>query len=492
MTFEQLVTSGDGMDVSSRGADVEGELSALRADAKRDLAALVSIPSVFSDAQHPEHVQKAARTCADLLSAAGMDVEVITPPQSPPVDGEGRRDPAPIVYASYLCGDLTAPTVLLYAHYDVVPATWQGAFTPEVVGGRMTERGAADDKSGVVMHLTTCRYLQKLRGRGSLRVNVRLVLEGEEESGTDTLATYMEMFPERFRADVVSLADGGNIALGAPTLTTSLRGFVMADVTVRALEGDVHNGMYGGPVPDAYLALIRLLATLHDDKGDVAVVGLRRPPWTGYTPTADSLRKDARVRDGVPLIGTHPLGELLYTGPAVNVVGLERLVEQDARSGAEPLPVTGEFRNALLAGVRARLCLRIGPSDDPGHAFDCLKEHLLREDLRPWGITPEVSYVFGEPGFQRELTSGDAAGEMAESALRTAFRTEKVYWAGQGASIPLTHTLRKINEKADILVWGCQEPLSHIHADHESVDLTELHAMTYAQVLLILGLAGQN
>ncbi|MBH1934247.1 M20/M25/M40 family metallo-hydrolase [Streptomyces sp. AV19] len=468
------------MNPAGNGSDIEQGLRALAQQAEDDLKALVSIESVYRN-DNEKKIGEAANKCAELLRGAGMDVEVIHPQQNSPNGRQGPA-PAPIVYASRPCGDVTAPTVLLYAHYDVVPGSWKDAFKPQVDQGRMKGRGAADDKSGVMMHVTTCRFFQRY---GHLPVNVKIVLEGEEEAGTDTLERYMHDYPDRFKADVVSLADGGNVGLGKPTLATSLRGFVMADVSVSTLNGDVHSGMYGGPVPDAYMALTKILATLHDDEGNVAVPGLKQKEWQGYQPDRVALRKGAKIKDGVPLIGTGSLGSQLYTKPSVTVVGLDRL------PAGEPLPGTKGFRNALLAGVRARLTMRIAPGDTPENAFTCLKNHLLRRDVNPWRAEASVSYVSGAPGFEVRAEGGPGY-QAAEKALLTVYQAEQVHHAGQGGSIPLTNTLGAINPHADILIWGCEEPATNIHADHESVSLNELHSMTCAQVLLILALAGKQ
>ncbi|MFE6775491.1 M20/M25/M40 family metallo-hydrolase [Streptomyces sp. NPDC057702] len=464
-------------------ADIEKELTTLRPQAEKDLQTLVRIDSVYHQ-DNLDNVKQAATTCADLLGAAGMEVRIINPPPGSP-NGQQPDVPAPIVYATRSCGDPHAPTVLLYAHYDVVGADWAGAFDPRPVDGRMTGRGAADDKSGIILHLVTCRYLQN---HPDLRVNLKLVLEGEEEQGTETLPGYMTANPDLFRADVVSLADAGNVALGKPTLTTSLRGFVMADVTVSTLDGEVHNGMYGGPAPDAFMALTHMLAKLHDEEGNVAVPGLKESVWTGHQPDTAEFREAAKVRAGVPLAGTGSLGSRLYSKPSINVVGLEEVTQGSPPPDPRPLPPVRKSRNILQPAVRARLGVRLPPDEDPKAAYGHLEAYLLRPDVNTWRADVKVSYVSGAPGFVASADAGPGF-EAARTALRTAYAGKEVELAGQGASIPLTNTLQAIEPKAAILLWGCEEPTCNIHGDHESVSLDELHSMTFAQVLLLVALA---
>ena len=447
---------------------VEKELTAHRQDMCAQLKKLIPIKSIYDPSgTHAAELEEAAAACARLLRENDSDpsVRVIDMPDSPP----DVKHP-PLVYAHWPSDKPNAPTLLLYAHYDVVQATDE-EFEPGENNGRITGRGSADDKSGIMMHVALCRALRTLRRSNlSVGVNIKLVLEGEEESGTDTLEKYVEAHPEMFRADVISLADAGNIAVGNPTLTTSLRGVLVADVEVRTLAKEVHSGVFGGPAPDAFMALTRILARLHDDDGNVAVPGLVGGQWQGTQPETTAFRENATVLDGVRLIGTGSLGSRLYTKPSISVVALDGPGRRT------------NYRNVLQAGATARVSVRLSPFENPQNAFTRLREHLQRPDLNPWGAIVEVTRVATATGFFAK--TGTRGFRLAEWALNKIFPDKPVNHAGQGASIPPASSLQKLFPEAAILVWGCEEPSANIHARNESVDIGEMYAMTRAQALL--------
>ncbi|MDT3399026.1 M20/M25/M40 family metallo-hydrolase [Streptomyces sp. B1866] len=447
--------------------DLAGKVNELGDGLVADLMKLVEIPSVY-DPSNIKPVQDAAKKCVGLLKGTGItDVEQKH-------IGDAQKN-APLVYAT--CGPSKGPTVLLYAHYDVVPAgDWANAFKPEkkkMPDGRtrVFGRGAADDKSGVMMHVGALRAFD-----GKPPVNLKIVIEGEEESG-GTLEEYVRKNPDLFKADVLVIADTGNHKLGEPTFTTSLRGVVAADVTVSTLQSPVHSGVFGGPPPDAFMTLVRMLAQLHDDAGDVAIPDLVRQHWQGREPDEQEFRTQAGVKPGVRLIGTDTLGSRLYTRPSVNVVGLD---------GPPP---TGKSINRLQPTATARVSVRIAPLETPQDAIARLQQFLEGPALNPWNACVTVQPVPGAvgAGFQADTTRPGYA--VAKKAMEHAYPGKQTVFTGVGGAIPLVTELQKVNQDATLLLLGCEEPLCRIHSAPESVDVGELEAMTLAECYLLYFLA---
>jgi acetylornithine deacetylase/succinyl-diaminopimelate desuccinylase-like protein len=302
-------------------------------------------------------------------------------------------------------------------------------------------------------------------------VHLKVLIEGEEETGKGTLEDFVADPANRdlFRADVIVVADVGNWALGAPTLTTSLRGLASADVAVRTLKAPVHSGTYGGPGPDAFMALVRMLAALEGPEGEVQVPGLVTEPWTGAETTEDRYRQDAGVLPGVDLIGTGSISQRLYVSPSLNVVGLDGL------------PPLSAATNALRDEVTARVSVRLAPSQTPDDAFEKLKQRL--EAVKPWHVEMTVSPAGSGEGYEADPTR--PAYALAREALEAAYPGKEVQLKGEGGSIPLVTRLAEVNPSASILLWGCEEPQSSIHGPDESVDLGELEAMTLAEAELL-------
>ncbi|HET6627809.1 MAG TPA: M20/M25/M40 family metallo-hydrolase, partial [Nocardioidaceae bacterium] len=258
---------------------------------RADLEDLVRIPSVSADPARKEEVRRSAEATAALFRAEGFDVEILS-----------SRGSAPAVVARRP-GPEGAPTVLLYAHHDVQPVNaddWDSEpFEPTERGDRLYGRGAADDKAGIAAHLAAIRA-----HGGTPPVGVTVFVEGEEEVGSPNLAPFLAEHHDLLRADVIVIADSTNWDVGVPALTTTLRGNVDVFVDVATLDHGVHSGMWGGLVPDAMMALVRLLATLHDDEGNVAVEGLVSGPASDLDYPEDRIRAESSVLDGVGLIGS--------------------------------------------------------------------------------------------------------------------------------------------------------------------------------------------
>src|SRR3954466_5103814 len=349
----------------------------IAADADRiraDLERLVRLPSIAFAGFPREPLDEgggaggaavgeagAADAVAALLAEAGAtEVRSVDVPHEPPS-----------VYAEFP-GE--GPTVLLYAHYDVQPAPpagWDGApFAPARRDGRLYGRGAADDKSGVVAHLAALRAWE-----GRPPVSVKVLIEGSEENGRQKLLRVVDREPELMRADVMVICDGGNWKLGEPTLCESLRGHGKLEVTVRTLAGALHSGQFGGAAPDALLALIRALATLHDDAGSVAVAGLEDFDWPGADLPEADFRRQAGVLDGVSLTGAGSVADRLWARHAISVLGLDA-------------PAVEGAGNIVIPAARAKVAVRVPPGADPERSMEAVRRHLLA--AVPWGAQLEL------------------------------------------------------------------------------------------------------
>lgn len=426
--------------------------------ARADLAELVAFRSVADPRQFPpEECERAARWVADAFVAAGLARAELyeTPDGSTAVIASRPAPPG-------------APTVLLYCHYDVQPPLDEAAWHTPVWelterDGRWYGRGAADCKGNIVVHLTALRALGE-----QLPVGVTLVAEGSEEQGTGGLERFVEANPELLRADAIVVLDSGNFAVGVPTLTETLRGNVNVVVTVETLAGPVHSGMYGGAAPDALAALIRLLDSLRDDKGNTTVDGLADAgTWSGVQYPAEQFRADAGVLDGVGLLGDGTVADMLWARPALTVLGIDAPGVVGSSAAVQPR-------------ARARLNLRIPPGIDPDLAYRALVAHL--EAHTPWQarltVEPEGTGAAFRSG------RGGPARTAMEAALAAAYGRPATT-QGQGGSIPLCNVFADTYPDAEIMLLGVEEPRCLIHAPNESVDPTEIEHLALAEALFL-------
>lgn len=433
---------------------------------RADLEDLVRIPSVSASSFDQDRVRESAEAVAALLVATGMpEVEVAT------VDLPDGRTSRPAVLG-HRPGRDGAPTVMLYAHHDVQPpgdaALWGSApFVPEQRGERLYGRGAADDKAGIMAHVGALRVLGQ-----DLGVGVTVFVEGEEEIGSPTFGGFLERYRDRLAADVIVVADSSNWRVGVPALTTSLRGLVDCVVEVRVLDHAVHSGMYGGPVLDAVTLMARLLATLHDEHGDVAVPGLDGHVRDGVDYPEVDLRADAGVVSGYRLAGSGPLASRLWTKPALAVIGMD-VTPVDRAS------------NTIAPACRAKLSLRVAPGQDPVDAERALHEHLRAH--APFGA--QVTVTPGERGRSFDAVADTPETATARWALAQAWGREPVD-IGIGGSIPFVADLAAVYPDAKILVTGVEDPDSRAHSENESVHLAELEKIVLAEALLLARLAG--
>jgi acetylornithine deacetylase/succinyl-diaminopimelate desuccinylase-like protein len=447
------------MDTSELRARIAAEMPR----AVSDLERLVRIPSIGHPGHDPAQVRASAEATAGVLREAGLqDVELIEL-------GDGAGHPA--VFGQ-LPAPEGAPTVLLYAHHDVQPegpaAEWTSPpFEPVVREGRLYGRGAADDKAGIVIHAAALRA-----AAGELGVGIKVLVEGMEECSTEFLPELVGGHADLLRADVAVIADGGNYRTGVPTIGTSVRGVTDCVVEVSVLPKAQHSGSYGGPIPDAITALARMLATLHDDAGDVAVDGLRRFTWAGTPIPEDEFRAESGVFDSVQMIGTGPLTDRLLSGPAVNVLGIDA-------------PSVVESSNQIVPRARARVSLRLAPGDDPVAGRDALIAHLRA--AAPWGV--HVAVEGDEAGMGYLVDTSTPAYRAAKEALAEAFGAEVVEM-GSGGSIPLVPLLAETFPGLPVLIWGAGDDRSAYHSIDESVDLADLESMALAEALFLRNLAG--
>jgi acetylornithine deacetylase/succinyl-diaminopimelate desuccinylase-like protein len=442
------------------GDDLKAKTASLMPQLRAELEKLVRLPSVAFEGFPDEPVEQAGAAVAELMTAAGLPevrmVDIARAPQA--VFGARPAQPG-------------APTVLLYAHYDVQPAGplegWKSPpFEPTERDGRLYGRGAADDKSGIIMHAGALLALGP-----DCPVGVKVLIEGQEENGAGGIEEFAKANAELLEADVIVISDLGNYSLGVPTLTTSLRGMAAVDVEVETLEGAVHSGMFGGPAPDALIALMRMIATFHDAAGNVAVDGLKTIAYDGAEYDEAAYRKDAGLLPGVDLIGGGGIASRLYGKPAINVIGIDA-------------PAVEGAANALIPKARARVSVRLAPGQDPQEAQGVVTRHLVA--VAPWHV--KVKVTLGGVGEGFLATTDGPAYAAAATALAVAYGKDVVHY-GEGGSIPLVAAFHEAQPAAETILWGTMEPRCKIHAPDESVDLGELQRCVLAETLFIAGLA---
>jgi cysteinylglycine-S-conjugate dipeptidase len=440
------------MDTTQLTAAVDAQFPAMQAL----LEDLVRIPSVSAPGYPADEVRRSAEHIADLLRVeAASDVQLL--------ELEGAH---PAVFGQ-VPGPEGSPTVLLYAHHDVQPpgpvTEWETSpFEPFERGGRLFGRGASDDKSGVVMHLATLRAFA-----GRPPATLKVFIEGEEEVGSAHLADFLAAHAELLRADVIVIADAGVWRVGTPGLTTSLRGLAACVVEVRTAAHAVHSGQFGGLFPDAITALVRLLSTLHDDDGSVAVEGLVAYEREELDLTTDEIREIMGAPPGLQEIGSGGITSRLWTKPAISVLALDA-------------PPVSEAINQLVPTASAKVSMRLAPGQDAGAALDALRRHLL--DHAPWGV--DVTVTGTDKGSAFQLATTGPAADAWRDAMRQVWGTEPVEM-GAGGSIPFVADFSALFPDATILLTGAGDPTSAIHAPNESQDLGELRNSILAQVLAI-------
>jgi acetylornithine deacetylase/succinyl-diaminopimelate desuccinylase-like protein len=442
-----------------------------------ELIALSRIPGVSAAGFDPEPLERSAAAVVSLLAGAGLEnVEILR---------EG--DAHPYVVADWLHAGDDAPTALIYAHHDVQPPGrlehWETpAFEPTLRDdGRLYGRGVVDDKAGLMLHLAALRGW--LEATGSLPINVKVIVEGEEEIGSGHLADFLRSWRQRLDAEVLILSDTQNLATGLPSLTTSLRGIVLVDVVARALDHPIHSGMWGGPVPDAATALARVLARLVDDAGCITVPGLLDdvPPLDEHERAhiaslpfdADAFRADAGMFAGATLVGESEWTpyERIWHRPCLAVTALEGM------------PLTGAA-NQLMAEAKARIGVRIAPGQDPERVSEGLVRFL--EASPPAGVAIEAHPGAAVPGWR--TTPEGPAFDAARRALSEGFGREAVT-IGCGATIPFVGPFSEVLGGVPALLLGLEDPPCNAHGENESLDLNDFRKAAYSSAHLLAELS---
>jgi len=405
-------------------SDLGERVRELLPSVRDDLENLIRIQSVWADPARRDQVHRSAQATADLLSQAGFgDVRIVSEGGAPAVIARHSAPPG-------------APTVLLYAHHDVQPegdpAQWASPpFEPTERDGRLYGRGSADDKAGIGIHLAAFRAHD-----GKPPVGVTVFVEGEEESGSPSLGRLLAAHREALTADVIVIADSDNWSTEVPALTVSLRGLADCVVEVATLDHGLHSGLWGGVVPDAVMVLTRLLATMHDDDGNVAVAGLHESTAAAVDYPAGWVREESGLLDGVSEIGSGSVPQRMWAKPAITVVGIDTTSIAAAS-------------NTLIPRARAKVSMRVAPGGDAATHLDALRTHL--EQHAPWG-----AHVTVTPGDIGQPYAVDASGpvyDAARAAFRQAWGSEPVEM-GMGGSIPFIAEFAAAFPKAAILHLG--------------------------------------
>jgi acetylornithine deacetylase/succinyl-diaminopimelate desuccinylase-like protein len=441
-------------------SDLVARVRAVLPSVRADLEDLVRIQSVWADPGRRAEVHRSAEAVSKLLSEAGFeDIRTVSAGGAPAVIA---RHPAPP----------GAPTVLLYAHHDVQPegdgTQWASPpFEPTERDGRLYGRGTADDKAGIATHLAA------FRAHGGVPpVGVTVFVEGEEESGSPSLRALLAEHRDLLAADVIVIADSDNWSTEVPSLTVSLRGLADCIVEVATLDHGLHSGMWGGVVPDALSALVRLLASLHDDEGNVAVVGLDEATAADVEISPERVRSDTGLLDGVSEIGSGAVVQRLWAKPSITVIGIDTT------------PIASAS-NTLVPRARAKVSMRVAPGGDAGEHRAALTRHL--ETHAPWGAQVTVT-----PGDLGEPYAIDASGpvyDAARAAFRQAWGADAVD-TGVGGSIPFIAEFAAAFPDAAILVTGVEDPATQAHSINESLHLGVLERAATAEALLLEALGG--
>ena len=444
-----------------------------RAEALETLKSLLRIPSVSAITAHKPDVRRAAEFVRDQLASAGLTTEL--------VETAGH----PIVYAEWLKA-ADAPTVLIYGHYDVQPPDpldkWiTPAFEPDVRDGCIWARGATDDKGQMLTHVLSVAAWLKSEGR--LPINVKFVIEGEEEVGSDNLDGFLASRREQLRCDVAVISDTSQYAPGIPAVTYGLRGILACEVRVHGPKQDLHSGIFGGAITNPANALARLIASLHDLNGRVQIPGF----YDDVLPLADSERSGFAALpfnegDFFASVGVASgWGESGFTSterrwarPTCDVNGLT--------SGYQ-----GEGPKTIIPSwASAKITCRLVANQDPHKLLKSLGK-FLSERCSP-GCRIEFMENHGCPGFVADANSSFMVA--AKSAIQKAFGTEPVM-IREGGSIPVVGTLKEILG-IDTLLLGWGQNTDNLHSPNEHFAIEDFHRGTLASALLWQEIASQK
>jgi acetylornithine deacetylase/succinyl-diaminopimelate desuccinylase-like protein len=438
-----------------------------------ELGGLVRIPSVSWDGFDPAHVLASATAAKELLEGIGVFESVRI--ARAPIDSERTGQPAVLATRRARNGK---PTILLYAHHDVQPPgnedDWDSApFEPTVRGDRLYGRGAADDKAGVMAHVAAIRAFVATVGE-DFDLGLVAFFEGEEEFGSRSFANFIVENRDDLAADVIVVADSDNWDTATPSLTVGLRGNVTFKLRISTLEHASHSGMFGGAAPDAMLAAIQLLATLHGPDGSVAVEGLRSREADTPEYPEHRLIEEAALLAGVTPIGHGPVLSRLWDQPAITITGIDA-------------PTVVNASNTLIPSVTVKVSARIAPGQTAAEAYEALEAHLRAH--APFGAHLEISDIDRGNPFLVD-TSGWAVAEAME-AMHQAWGAPAVQ-TGIGGSIPFISDLVSVFPDAQILITGVEDPDSRAHSPNESLHLGVFRRAILTEAVLLAGLEGRT
>ncbi len=434
----------------------------------KELSALVEIPSVAWDDLDPQPVIDSAEAVAELFRSAGLeDVRVLSAAR--PDGAQGR----PAIIARREAAD-GMPTVLMYAHHDVQPTgdmeLWNtDPWKATEVNGRLYGRGTADDKAGIMVHVGALRAIDQVAAATGL--GLTYFIEGEEEVGSPSFANFLQENRDALAAEVIIVADSSNWKVGQPALTTSLRGLTAGEFEVRVLEHAVHSGVFGGPVLDAPTIAARLVSTLHDENGDVAVEGLAVASTAEIDYDEADFRADANVVGGLRLAGTGSIADRLWRKPAISLIGMD-------------ITNVSLSSNTIIPMVRGKVSVRLAPGQDPALAAKAMEEHFANQDIFGAAISYKTTEV--GPSFATDTSSPAAQAKMW--ALEQAW-TVKPVEMGLGGSIPFIGDLQAVFPDVEILVTGIEDPDTRAHSANESLHIEDFFKATLSEALLLTHLA---
>jgi len=447
-------------------SDARALVSSSFSDSMKDLKNLVRIPSVSWPAYDPQNVSHSAEAVAQLVEELDLfdSVEILRAQKS---GSEELGQPAVVARREPKSGK---PTILLYAHHDVQPPgdreEWKSdPFEPIELNGRLYGRGAADDKAGIMVHISALRSLPQLVT--DLDLGIVLFVEGEEEFGSPSFENFLSVYKDKLHADVIVVADSGNWDTETPALTTTLRGNATFKMTVRTLDHALHSGMFGGAVPDAFMALSIVVASFYSSSGSVNVSGLHQ--YSTVTPDyPDSqMREESGVLEEVSLIGDGKVLNRLWSQPSITVTGID-------------IPDVANASNTLLPSVSARVSVRVTPGQSASEAFEAVRAHVLSHI--PFGAVVEFDDVNLGESFSTD-TSGWAAQSVC-SALSQAWG-KPVVEMGVGGSIPFISSFVSSFPSAQVLVTGVEDPDSRAHSPNESLHIGSFERAIVAELLFL-------
>ena len=411
------------------------------------LSEMVKIKSISSDKNHRDDVDASAQFVENLFTDLGLSTQVIK------VAG---GMPAVVAHTEI---DSSKKTVLLYAHHDVQPIgdldLWNTEpFDPVVKEGRLYGRGSGDNKSGVVVHYNVVKQLLE-----DLPVNIRIFIEGEEEIGSPTMSDFIEQNRDLLEADVIVIADSGNVKIGVPTITTTLRGLADAIIEVDQPMRPVHSGMGGGIVPDAFMVLSRIIASFHNEKGELLIEGLT-PTDMKVAELDKPYTQKMLGSDEINLFDTDSISKRLWLEPALDVLAIDAPSIEDAV-------------NLVIPKAKAKISLRLPPTEDPEHAMKMLEEHVMKNI--PWNAS--VKFIPNSKGSGVVADPTKPFTTELVNSFNSVWENETAY-IGVGGSIPFANDfVREFPNAELVLVGAADEELGNAHAPNESVQIDHIEML---------------